>query len=497
MAWYKPWTWGTYKTEVLQKQTTNPDARGLDKSVVVPVGRASRPTFNHDSFVDIKGQVTYVNPGYIAEIIPIIRKLSWINPDLGLAVNDMVQLTNTGHRIKFDPGVPPEQQENMRVHLDEQERKWGDGVAGINGVINKMIAQIWISGALSIEWVVENDLKSIKHIAFVNPETIRFRWDKKKLRFFPYQRQDYNTGMIQGEKYVKLNKNTYKYYGLNGDTDIPYGIPPFLTALNSLSTQAEMDKNIKFILKQLGLLGFVELLMGKPGPREGESDSEYETRLKRILSEAKTNILEGVSDGVVTGYEEDHTFEFHSTTKNLNGVPQMYNLNEVQVANGLKMAPDFLGVQRGRAESGLNITFTKMLSQLQNIQKMIAFCLQWGYALELRLAGFKFEHLDVVFNPSTITDELKYQQSQEYKIRNVANKYNMGIIGQHQAADELGYDKPDQKEPRAPLDDSGAAKEKRQDQNDKSDKKTRDKSKPQPKRGDSKNILNKYMYLQS
>ena len=50
-----------------------------------------------------------------------------------------------------------------------------------------------------------------------------------------------------------------------------------------------------------------------------------------------------------------------------------------------------------------------------------------------------------------------------------------------QAADELGYDKPDSNEPRAPLNDKGAEVEKRQDQNDKSDKKTREKSKPQPK----------------
>jgi hypothetical protein len=53
-------------------------------------------------------------------------------------------------------------------------------------------------------------------------------------------------------------------------------------------------------------------------------------------------------------------------------------------------------------------------------------------------------------------------------------------------ADELGYDKPDAKEPRGPIGNEGAQQEKRQDQNDKSDKKTRDKAKPQPKKGESK-----------
>jgi len=477
MAWYD---FFIKRKEEVSRQV-NPDARGIDKKIVTPPGRSSRPTMGIDSFVDLRNGSKFVNPGFIAEVIPVIRKMSWINPDLGVAVNNMVQLTNTGHKIKFDPGVDPEQVENMRVHLEQKELEWGDGVAKMDGLINKMITQIWISGALSTEWVVANDLKGINNIVLVNPETIRFRWDKKKLRFFPYQRQDSQTGDILGEKYVKLNTNTYKYFGLNGDTETPYGIPPYLTALNALSTQADMDKNIRFIMRQIGLLGFIELLMEKPGQQEGENDDQYKQRLLRLLSESKENVLDGVKDGVVVGYKEDHEFNFHSTTKNLSGVSDLYNQNEVQVANGLKMAAEFIGIGSRRAEAGISIVFTKMLSQLQNVQRIVAANLQYGYALELRLAGYKFEHLDIEFKPSTITDELKAQQGNEYKIRNVNNKYQMGIISQEQAADELGYDKPDQKEPRAPINEAGVSKEKRQDQNDKSDKKTRDKSKDQPK----------------
>ena len=465
------------------------------KKTVVPPGRTSRPTFGVDNFVDIKSRVTFINPGFIAEYIPIIRKLSWINPDVGIAVNDMVQLTNTGHRVKFDPGVSSQDQEKMKRHLEVKQMEWGDGVAGMTGMVNKMISQIWIAGALANEWVVANDKKGIDHLALVNPETIVFQWNKKKLRFYPYQRQDLNvgsvlggikTGSIRGDKYVKLNTNTFKYFGLNGDTDVPYGIPPYLAALNALSTQGEMDKNIRFIMKQIGLLGFTQLLMAKPGQQPGESDDAYKTRLTTMLTEAKDNVLEGVKEGIVVGYEDDHTFDFNSTTKNLSGVSELYDQNEVQVANGLKTAAQFIGVGSSGAETGINIIFTKMLSQLQNVQKLVAANLKHGYSLELRLAGFSFQSIYIDFNPSTITDELKFQQAMEYKVRNIFNKYMAGVIGMQQMADEMGYDKPDAKEPRGPLNDAGAQKEKRQDQNDESDKKTRDKKKTQPKKGDSK-----------
>lgn len=450
----------------------------------IPGTRGSRPTIS-SSYSDMRGKTTFVNMEFISDYIPIIRKLSWINQDVGLAINDMVQLTNTGHRIKFDPGVSGEQQEEMRRHLEARQKEWGDGIDGMNGLVNKMIAQIWISGALSNEWVPATDLSKISNLALVNPETIRFSWNKKKLRFNPYQKQNYETGERVMEKLVKLNENTYKYFALNGDTEIPYGIPPFLTAMNALSTQGDMDQNIRFIMKQIGLLGFFEALMAKPHQEDGESEEQYAARLIKMLDEAKDNLLSGIGEGIVVGYKEDHEFNFNSTTKNLNGVADIYAQNERLVANGLKVAPEFLGIGSGGAETGINIIFTKMLSQLQNVQKIVAANLKYGYSLELKLAGFNFKHLQVEFNPSTITDELKFQQGMEYKIRNVFNKYQMGVIGQQTAAFELGYDKPDQKEPRGPI--SGAStQDKDKDTKNDSAKKQRDKDKPQPKRKDQK-----------
>ncbi len=465
-----------------------PETPNKSSTTSIPTGgRISRPTIK-STYTNIKNRMAFVDPSFVATYIPIIRKLSWINPDMGLAVNDMVQLTNTGHRIKFDPTTTPEEQKKMRQHIKDRQSLWGDGVAGMTGLVNKMVAQIWISGSLSNEWVPKKDLSGINHVAMVNPETIVFRWNKRRGRFQPYQKQNFETGGSMLEKHVKLNQLTYRYHALNGDTELPYGIPPFLTALNAIATQGDMDQNIKFIMKQIGLLGFFEALMEKPGQNTGESETQYAARLTRLLTETKTNLMDGIQDGLVLGYKEDHEFQFNSTTKNLNGVGEIYNQNEVQVANGLKIAPQFIGIGGSGAETGVNIIFTKMLSQLQNVQKIIAANLEWGYTLELKMAGFNIKTLEVEFLPSTITDELKFQQAQEYKIRNVFNKYMGGVISMQQFADELGYDKPDAKEPRGPLNDTGAEKEKRQDQNDTSDKKTRDKAKKQPKKGESKNI---------
>ena len=63
------------------------------------------------------------------------------------------------------------------------------------------------------------------------------------------------------------------------------------------------------------------------------------------------------------------------------------------------MASEFLGIGSSGSETGINIIFTKMLSQLQNVQKLISANLKHGYSLELKLAGFESYNISIEFNP--------------------------------------------------------------------------------------------------
>lgn len=458
-----------------------------DVGVTVPptASRKTEPTFE-ETYTTLIDGIKFIDHRFIRKVIPSIRKLSWMNEDLGLALNDMVQLTNTGHIIKFDQKITPQERDKMRRHLIEVRKTWGDGVNGIDGLVSKMIAQIWVAGALSNEWVPKPKKDGIRTCLLVNPETIWFSWDKMAGKFKTYQKQDFKTGDKTFEKFVKLNPLTYKYIGINGDTALPYGIPPYLTALAKIKTQANMDKSIDYIMEQLGLLGFFETLIDKPAKRDGETDGMYENRLNNILDKTKQATASGIKDGSIIGFKDDHEFKFNNTTKNLGGASELYQQNQVKLANGLKHSPEFLGFPTSSSESGMSIIFTKMLSQLSTVQAIISNNLEFAYMLELTMAGFKNVTLTVEFKPSTITDELKFQQAQEYKIRNIENKYNMGVIGQQQKAEELGYDAPDQAEPRAPIAGSGGVGGGSPlDKKNTSERKTADKKKAQPKRKDT------------
>ena len=283
---------------------------------------------------------------------------------------------------------------------------------------------------------------------------------------------------------------TYQYFGLYSDEDTPYGIPPFLASMKAISTQKDMKDNIHHILNQLGLLGYHETKVQKPDQFAHESDTVYQQRINKLLADTKRNIIQGFKEGVVVGFEEDHEFQFHSTTKNLNGVTDLFNMNENQIANGLKTSPAFLGVKSGSTESFLSIVFTKTLSQLKNVQKILSSVLRKGYELELTLAGYDPKLLtSVEFKSSTVTDDLKLQQGKEIKQRVLHALWVDGIISSEQYSEEMGYTKPHRivkpPEPGAKSNPDVSKKEKREADKNKSDRRSRDKNKPQPKRKDN------------
>lgn len=456
----------------------------IDGTVVSP-GRVSVPNDSPELTVrKLQGLTNLITPSYRQDLIPLIRDLYKINPDVSIALQDMFKLSNTAHRIDF-PNNTTEEARKMRLHLREASKRWSRYSAGMPGLINRMICQIMVGGALSTEAVPNTDLTGLSTILFINPEDIRFERENNGV-YQPYQLNRFK-GTNDKPQYIKLNTATYIYVGMYNDTDEPYGIPPFLAALDSIKTQHDMRINFKEIMEIMGMVGFLEAKMEKPARKANESDGAYRARLSKILRDLKVNLKDGMKDGIVTGYIDDHEFKLNSTSASLENLDVPWKMNQQSVANGLGVNSSLIGVQQNNTEGGAGIALSKLISQLQNIQMVIKFALEFYYSLELQLAGMPNKGVEVVFSTSTISDEIKVQQAQEYKIKNVIAKYNQGLISQEQAAWELGYTRPDQPEPRVVEDADDAINtpnRKREADKDKSDRKTRDKNNPMPKRKD-------------
>lgn len=472
---------------------------GFDKLVNLPTSRSSvphQPLMPNVIAGGLTGQYRVVNHQFIVQVIPLIRKLMMINPDISQAIHNIITLGNTGHKVCFDKTIDPDQVELMRNHLTNKKLIWSAGCAGMDGLINKMFAQLLVSGALSNEWVPNKKLNGVDTVILVNPEDIVFTLAEGNIKYTPWQRiiGGFDSGIlgtppssVNPSGLIPLNPYTYRYYGLNGDTEVPYGFPPYMSALERIRTQNNMQTNIDFVIDQMGLLGFLEILMGKPDQLDGESDENYTARLDGILGQVQGRVEQGIKDGIVVGFKDDTEFKFNSFTREVTQAIALFKQNELMIGSAIKMDMSLMGRDYSTSETQITVVFMKMLSEMRNMQNIIKANLEFGYALELTLAGFKFDYLKVQFNRSTLQDDLKFQQAREIMIRNVTQLLILGLIDQDQAADELGFEAPAFPEPMVPWEilaggtmplDQSADDQKREGDKDKSDKKVRKKNKP-------------------
>ena len=435
----------------------------------------------------LKGLTVMVDPSFRVEVIPLIRDLYKVNPDMGIALQDMFKLANTGHTITF-PNNSDDEADRMRKHLAEATQRWSRYTAGIDGLVNKMIVQCLVGGAISVEGVPNNKLNGLDTVLFLRPENIVFKRENNGV-YSPYQK---NTNfLVKHQDYVQLNPETYVYAGMFNDTDEPYGIPPFMAALDSLKSQNDMKINFKHIMEMVGMVGFLEAKMVKPEQNANESLNAYQNRLERTLRDLKRNLRNGMKDGIVTGYIDDHEFHLNSTTKELGNIEKPWTMNQQSVANGLGVNGSIIGISSTTGEGATGIMLSKLISQLKNIQMLVTYVLNFLYSLELRLAGFDNKGIKISWGTSTIADEVKVQQGLQYKIQNLNLLYKAGIISQSQYAWAMGYDSPDEDEPRVPLEEDDNSdpqeaikKKQRQDDKNQSARRSRDKINPSPSRGD-------------
>lgn len=470
------------RTPPIQKEKVvkKPSVTGVDPGrISVPDDSVSSNNLMLTDFVKT------VKPSFRVEIIKLIRDLYKVNPDVGKALQDMFQLTNTGHRVQF-PNNTDRESDLMRDHLSDKTKRWSNCMAGIDGYVNKMAVQLLVSGSLSVEGVPNSNLNGLSTIVFVNPDNIVFKRENDGV-YQPYQR---NIGQTDPDKaFIKLNTRTYKYVGYMNDTDEPYGIPPFMSALDSLKTQSDMKVNMKHIMENAGMLGFMEALMEKPDIQPNENIPKYQARLDRELKKMKLRVKEGMKDGLVVGYKDDHEFKLNSTTKDMANLDIPWTMNQQSIANGLGINSSLIGVTTANTEGGAGVSLSTLLAQLKNIQRTIGYVLEFLYNLELTLAGFNPKGITITWYPATVSDDVKIQQANQYKVQNLNALYRDGIISLQQYAQAMGYDTPDQDEPRVPIDQQSGSKpvideDSDKDTKNKSARRQRDKSKINPKRGD-------------
>lgn len=405
----------------------------------------------------LQDEVALIKPEYAIEFIKALEHLGMHNADVSYAVDNIVQLGATEFDVFFDDKVSDDQKNEMMHFLKMRYKGWYGFNEGLGSLIRDLLAQVAITGALSAEIVPNNSLTGVKKIVLVTPRNIRFLYDNLTDTHKPYQNINgikaafglKDSVAVQGLK--ELNPVTYKYAAIRRFNENPYAVPPFLSAIENICIERDMMTNFRLVIKNLGLLGFLNVMVTAPKPMPGELDPAYQERMKAYMASVAASAGQALSKGFIVGEKNTQDIKMENTSANATDAEKLFNMNEKLKLSGLKQDPLMMGRNYSTTETLGRVILTKMGSQIVSYQEMVASFLESAFMMDLLLAGFPVSFLEVVFAKPLLSDVFKDAQAETAKLANLTTLYNQGIISQEDYAQEAGYEQADQPKPREPV----------------------------------------------
>jgi hypothetical protein len=386
------------------------------------------------------------------KVLEFLGNLSMWNRHISMAVENVVTLGNTDYTVTFGNKVGDKQAALMREHLWAKADNWYEFSDGEDSLDNDLLAQVATYGAISAEGVIMPNLRGIQNIVRVNPYYVRFAYDRAKNIHIPLQEvggilDSKSVGKYPG--YTELNPLTYNYIAIRRMGEMPYAIPPFLSALEDIMTENDMIKNFKNMMRRLGMLGFLSVLVTAPAAEGGETPQQYQNRLRNYLESLRPQVEKGFNRGVTMGFKGTHEFDVAGGNLNSANAETLMRMVKSLIFSGIKQDPNMHGENYSTTETFGRVILEKFTSQIVNYQKPVARFRSRMFKLELLLAGFRWGgEVDVKYKRPGTHDDKREQEVRKMTQDNLRADYQDGLISQQKRAELLGYDEPDQDEPR-------------------------------------------------
>lgn len=213
----------------------------------------------------------------------------------------------------------------------------------MDGILDRLYTSLFTYGACAIEAVLSNDRRSVAGVVIVDVETVRFKRDPKTYELIPYQ-------VIDGES-IRLNPNTFFYYGIERDGTNPYG-RSILRALPWISKIQQ--KLIEDMQKASHNSGYNRLHISYTPDKAqaGEPEGDYEARIRGSFESLKSS-LEGieVDQNILT----TDSVKVNTIGGQRSGSGQNFYNNlkaiEEQIITGVHLMPILMGRNYGSTET--------------------------------------------------------------------------------------------------------------------------------------------------
>jgi hypothetical protein len=314
--------------------------------------------------------------------------------------------------------------------LNVKARTLARHTAGIDGLINKYLEQVALTGAISSEDVVRLGADpGVEQVVVVPAAQIIFK--RQGGEYVPYQ-------LANGDE-VRLNPITYRYLAYLTIENSPYAKPPMVAALEPVLDQHRMKKNMQYILKKFGLFGLISAAVTPPRQEAGETSDEYRLRVQTYLKDVLKAFRENFNEGLAV-YTDDIKVERTNLTTDARGVQEIFRMNEEQVFSGMGTDPAMHGRTYSTTETYARVVYDLLVRHAESFQRPVKRRIERTYRLDLALAGIPIEDIVVHFHRARSRDPLTEAKARQLDWRVIREQVAAGLLDPDTAARELGVD---------------------------------------------------------
>lgn len=374
-----------------------------------------------------------------------IEMIAQYNPDYSQAVENIVTLANSG----FNLVVSGPKRTATRTHQQLMEKSLTvmEEHGGFEGLIDKLLHQAAVYGAMCGEWLLNEQLNDVVGFADINPKLIRYFWEDnhwapyQKVTFLQLQDAIKSNQVVRAGAYVKLNELTFKYYAFNSAPMSPYGTPAFLAALPGISTQQDMVFNMAQIVKKIGMLGIVDITIERLSMLPGEDTAAFRNRAEGYVQEYANAMEDMLTQGGLAHFD-DAEVKVTNPIGNAAGATAIFKQNEELVFSGLKSMPSVQGRSYSTTETYAGVAYDIIIRNTRKYQDAVRGMMRRGFWLMASLWGENPDEIDLEFLPNKTLQRLEEAKAANLEILNAVMLWVLGIYDQTDVSHTLGHGVP-------------------------------------------------------
>ena len=403
-------------------------------------------------------QLTY------AQILAILPDL---DPDVSMALNNMLRLSNTDMSVKVYKGLKTEvidqaAQNNVDTFLKGINRHYG----GLKNLINQLNMSAYLQGAMSIEAVLDEKNKTVIDFAPINPFSIHFLHvgDNSDLSPTQYQLKPAQGRAIINANYVVMNPLTFWYSPVDPAIGDPYGRPPAGPAIGDVMFMMRIMYDLRKVIHNQGWpridVTVITEMIKNMAPDAIKNDAN---KYVAFINEQVNKIVTAYSD-----LKPDDTFVHNDgvkvemvgeTSRGALMDPSALLLSiERRIIRGLKQLPMLMGSNEGTTETHGTVQYEIYTKTIESFQNLVENILAEALELKLRMDGIQATVV-VEFDKVRSSQRLLDAQAYQLEIQNQVALVDKGWISNDEASleitgsepfmdpDEMTEDEPDPEDP--------------------------------------------------